>query len=284
MDTTAFVNFVEARHSVAVARAKGLPKPWTKDPILRSYRFCNVYREWDTVTRWVRGPWTDLNSDKPYDPDLWFAMVVARLINWPDSLAYLGPVLPWNPARFRSRLEALQARGGQVFGPAYIVSTNGKSIPKVQYLAEHVLTPIWERRKELRPQGDDTLASFHQRLTTCIGMGSFMAAQVVADTKNTEVSPLAWAKDWATWAAPGPGSLRGLNRILGKGPVRTGINASEFLVLVNVLRNDINKRFKTTGWPRVCAQDTQNCLCEFDKYERVRLGEGAPKQRYPGAA
>jgi hypothetical protein len=28
------------------------------------------------------------------------------------------------------------------------------------------------------------------------------------------------------------------------------------------------------------AQDLQNCLCEFDKYERARLGEGTPKQIY----
>ena len=34
--------------------------------------------------------------------------------------------------------------------------------------------------------------------------------------------------------------------------------------------------------PRMHAQDLQNCLCEFDKYERERLGEGHPKQRYPG--
>jgi hypothetical protein len=28
------------------------------------------------------------------------------------------------------------------------------------------------------------------------------------------------------------------------------------------------------------AQDLQNCLCEFDKYERARLGQGVPKQIY----
>ncbi len=27
------------------------------------------------------------------------------------------------------------------------------------------------------------------------------------------------------------------------------------------------------------AQDLQNCLCEFDKWMRVRLGEGKPKRR-----
>jgi hypothetical protein len=26
--------------------------------------------------------------------------------------------------------------------------------------------------------------------------------------------------------------------------------------------------------------DIQNCLCEFDKYERVRLGEGRPRSYY----
>jgi hypothetical protein len=34
--------------------------------------------------------------------------------------------------------------------------------------------------------------------------------------------------------------------------------------------------------PPLHAQDLQNCLCEFDKYERVRLGEGRPRSNYPG--
>jgi hypothetical protein len=31
---------------------------------------------------------------------------------------------------------------------------------------------------------------------------------------------------------------------------------------------------------RLCAQDLQNCLCEFAKDERVRLGEGTRKRRF----
>jgi hypothetical protein len=34
------------------------------------------------------------------------------------------------------------------------------------------------------------------------------------------------------------------------------------------------------GVGQLCAQDLQNCLCEFDKYERVRLGQGKPKRRF----
>ena len=28
------------------------------------------------------------------------------------------------------------------------------------------------------------------------------------------------------------------------------------------------------------AQSLQSCLCEYDKFERTRLGEGKPKRRY----
>lgn len=50
---------------------------------------------------------------------------------------------------------------------------------------------------------------------------------------------------------------------------------------VNSLRLEVNTTRMFLD-KKLCAQDIQNCLCEFDKYERVRLGEGAPKQRYPG--
>jgi hypothetical protein len=31
---------------------------------------------------------------------------------------------------------------------------------------------------------------------------------------------------------------------------------------------------------RLSASDLRSCLCEFDKYERGRLGEGKPKRRF----
>lgn len=277
-----FVRFVEARQWVYVNRAKGKPKPWTDDPILQSYRFCNVYREHDTVTVWLRQNWSKRWAEHP---DLWFAMVIGRLINWPATMEVMGKPLPFNPVMFVNDLEHLQARGPKpVFGPAYIVSTNGHSMPKAQYLSEYVLAPLWLHRKDYRPRPADTLASFHNRLTQANGLGSFMAAQVVADVKNTVGQALVNADDWWTWASPGPGSLRGLNRLAGNGPVKTGINQIKFTAGVDLLQHEVNIRFKELGWRALCAQDVQNCLCEFDKYQRVLLGEGRPKQLYPGVA
>lgn len=277
-----FVNFCEERHALAIRKAAGMAKPWTKDPILQRYRFCNVYRELDSVTRWIRfnysGRW---HAHR----DHWFAMAVARLVNWPDTLHDLRvAVLPWKPEEFCTRIGARQALGKQTYGAAYIVSTNGQSIPKDKYLAESVLGPLWDARAVLRPRASDTLQSFHERLLDFNGMGSFIAAQIVADEKNVPTSKLANAPDWYTWAAPGPGSLRGMNRIMGNGAKKSGINAKDFAEVLDCLRGHVNARFRLKGYPEVHAQDLQNCLCEFDKYERVRLGEGKPRQQYPGVA
>jgi hypothetical protein len=49
--------FMKERHAIWERKVAGQPKPWTQDPILQSYRFCNVYRELDTVTVWINNNW-----------------------------------------------------------------------------------------------------------------------------------------------------------------------------------------------------------------------------------
>ena len=90
--------FIRERHQIYRRREVGKSKPWTTDPILAEWRFCNVYRELDTVTKWIAANWREPHKD---DPDLWFAMAIARFVNWPDTLAELGYPVPWNPRRFR---------------------------------------------------------------------------------------------------------------------------------------------------------------------------------------
>lgn len=269
--------FISERYAITMAKAIGAPKPWTKDPILQSYRFCNVHREDDTVTRWIRQNWGRPHSD---DPDLWFAFVIARLINWPDTLAEMGYPLPrWRPKKFWEVVHGIQSRGAKAYSGAYIVSTNGNAMEKAEYLATRVLGPLYINRAEVRPVAGDSLEEFHSRLLQFDGMGSFMAAQVVADTKFHGV--LSRAPDWWRWAASGPGSRRGLNRVLERptnAPWKEAYWRHENLILLN----EIMSRVQHTAMTPISAQDLQNCLCEFDKYERTRLGEGRPRSRYSG--
>lgn len=273
MRTKDLAKFILEREKVRVAKEAGKSQPWTKDKILSTYRFCNVHREDDKVTRWIGLHWREPYSD---EPDLWFLMVFARLFNLPSTLGCVGgdDVIKWNPAAVRRMLELAKKKYGTIFNGAYIVSTNGNKMEKVPYLIDRVLGPLWAARKTLRPKEGDTLRKYHSKLMQYDGLGSFMAAQVVADLKYVE--PLSTALDWCTWAASGPGSRRGLNRVFQYETTAPWNEATWYQHLMT-LRTAL---LPTLGDMELHAQDLQNCLCEFDKYERVRLGEGRPKQLY----
>lgn len=268
--------FIQERHNIYLRKQAGLPKPWTQDKILGSYRFCNMYRELDSVTQWVRKMWREPFHD---DIDLWFAMVVARLINWPDTLGLIGYPVPYDPAQFTDVVHKQQDRGKKAFSGAYIVSTNGHSMDKADYLDRYVLRPLWENRDKIRPREGDSLESFFGRLNCYNGMGSFMTGQVIADTKY--VGYLFNAPDWWAWAASGPGSRRGLNRVTSR-PVDASWPGGSWHKALSELKDAIDPLVAGVQWPEFHAQDLQNCLCEFDKYERTRLGEGKPRSSYPG--
>jgi hypothetical protein len=280
-----FVAFILARHDLYKrkrAEPELGPADWTDDPILRQYRFCNVYRELDTVTKWIATNWREPWAD---DKDLWFAMTVARWVNWPDTLAELGYPGSFD-ARYRKRfidvLKSRAARGEKVWTGAYMIGTQGNAVDKPVFIADHVLAPVWRMRDKLRPVAGDTLASFAHRMIAVKNHGKFMVGQVVADTKYAQCSPLALAADWSTWAISGPGSRRGLSRIVGR-ELTASWPDGLWLDTLQTLHVRVKRAVQGARMPAIHAQDVQNCLCEFDKYERVRLGEGKPRSRYTPA-
>ena len=272
------VAFIEARHSIYVARyEKHKAKPWTQDAILRKFRFCNVYRELDTVTQWVSRYYrTPLHGN----PDLWFAMAVARWCNWPATLHEIGLPVPWNKRKFLMVMRDRQRRQEKVWTGAYMIGTQGNAMDKALFIAEAVLEPLWLQRKTLRPREGDTLEAFASRIISVKNQGRFMVGQIVADAKYEPDSILRNAADWSTFAVSGPGSRRGLNRVYGRDK-NLHWREQDWHDHLMDLRTAVNAALPP--WmEKLHAQDLQNCLCEFDKYERVRLGEGRPRSLYPG--
>ncbi len=269
------LDFMVERHQIWRRRNAGQPKPWTQWPVFLDFRFCNVYRELDGVAEWISEHWRTPNAA---DPDLWFAMAAARLVNEPGSLREIGWPIPFDRERFVKVLEDRKLCGLRCFNPAYRVgSAAGAST--AEYVANIVLYPMWRDRELIRESMGGTLEAAHAALMACNGLGSFLAGQVVADLKYVE--PLKHAPDWWTWAAPGPGSKRGLNRVLGRDKDAPWTDW-EWLQELQKLHREMQPLLREAKMPKMHAQDMQNCLCEWDKAERFRLGEGKPKQRYPG--
>lgn len=267
--------WIEERERIRVRKEKlhWHPMRWTEDPIFAKYRFCNAHREDDRVTRWIAANWRTPHADNPL---LWHAMLIARYINWPPTLAECGWPEPWRSKRqyFVNRLLEREKRGEKVFTGAYIVSTNGLRMAKSHFVIDLFDTAA---KHEIKLTPTTRLAGFYNQLTSIKGVGTFMAAQIVSDVK--QVGVLRGASDWNEWCAPGPGSMRGLNRVLGK-YLQQKWPIGMFIPAVQRVRHNLRSIVEAKTMSRLCLQDLQNCLCEFDKYERVRLGEGRPRATY----
>lgn len=253
--------WISEREMIRKVKEAGAPKPWTEDPVFQIVYFCNVHREDDKTTKWIRNYYTVKRFGNSYE----LAICAARLFNWPDTLAEIGYFLVEKDFHgLKLKLEERKYLEHKIWSGAYLITTHGRKMPKIDYCVE-----ILEAASKVLPLKKSTCKAYHEDIMKLEGYGSFLAAQVVADLKNTPEHWLYNSKDWKTFSAPGPGSMRGLGWYFDcKVPIK---QYEEF----------INKIAEDLRWDH-CMQDLQNCLCEFDKYCRVSTGVGRSKRKYPG--
>jgi hypothetical protein len=279
-DYTPLFYWVREREEIRRRKEMGLNQAsWTVDPILREWRFCNVRREDDLVTIWVREHIRETYADHP---NLWFMLCIARQVNWPETLAELIAFQQWpffpdfEPALITQGLNARKGRGQKVYTGAYMISAPAKKgADKQAYIAEAVCGDLWRRRDVFAKHfaGSPTLQRTHELITRSNGWGQFMAYQVCVDMRFTPL--LDSATDIATWAAAGPGTLRGLNRLHGRdkdAALSQGQALTEMRAIYRVVQQE-------TGVP-MDFSDVPNILCETDKWLRTKNGEGTPRARY----
>lgn len=301
-----FFDFAHKRHTIYLRRKAEEPWPWSDDPILNKYRFTNVYRELDATTvwfrRWVREPNRSV-------PEGLLATVLFRWIN--RSLtgeAIFRQVMedgktPWEhlleteaaggdlDVAFRrmhdSILNMLGSRGPFVTGAFVIKSPDGyEKLPgilkNVQWFMES-RQPFrdslvsWREMADIMLSEPVTLRSAWEWVGSHRFMGEFMAYEVVTDLRHTDM--LCRAPDIMTWANPGPGAKRGLDRVHGRYGKASRTHRAEFIMEMRELL-DISRDGawpNDEDYPPLEMRDIEHTLCEFDKYERTRTGEGRPR-------
>lgn len=278
------------RHKIYLRKRDGAEAPWTKDKILQEYRFCNVFRELDTVTIWIR---ENIREVYPDSKNLWFMLAIARTINWPPTLYEIMQAGLWNRQTWEWQavadlLDERMERGSKVYTGAYMIraesdpSNEWYNKTKQEYIAGCVLGNLWNDRKAIQTYFDlpfTSLEGAHDLFMDYHGWGPFMAYELVTDLRHTRY--LNEAPDTTTWANAGPGALRGLNRLRGVDP-QTPMSQTEANDRMHQLLVECHKHeelcFIFDEIPEM--RDIEHSLCETDKYLRVKNGEGRPRAKY----
>ena len=269
-----FFWWMEERHRIFLKKDMGLSRNhWTDDEILKTYRFTNPFRENDKTTVWFREKMRNpLNGDDA----VLMATVIFRwfnLIETGETLLANNLHVEWNPeiAREEIKRQPKYVTGG------YIIKTPD-GMDKVDGVIWCV-NNIWPLRKTLA----DDIRSNNLRGSWNLFMqfpylGAFMSYEIITDLRHTHF--LNGANDIYTWANAGPGAMRGLNRIHGR-PLNFKSRKHNFTKEMHELLLCSSEYLAKDFLPRLEMRDIEHSLCEFDKYERVRNGEGAPRGKYP---
>jgi hypothetical protein len=278
--------FMEERQKVYLKRQAGEPWPWTSDPILQRWRFCCTYRENDRVTQWVRDEWC-----KPYagHKNLWFALCLARQVNWPDTLREIGFPEEWNPRHVLHVMNKRAERGEKVYTSAYMLPSRGET-SKPRYTVMRVLNPLfravasgksyppWEDGKHIE---EVRLEAAFDWLLPFYGWGRFLTYEVVTDLRHTRY--LCHVSDIMTWANAGPGAQRGLNRLYGR-DLQSHQGADQLLDEMRWVLDWLMRARDVRVLPTLEMRDVEHCLCELDKYcraqERLATGKMIGLERF----
>ena len=269
-----FFWWIEERHEIFKKKEQGLPRPWTTDTILDTYRFTNPFRENDKTTVWFRE-----NMRKPLHnrEEVFMATIIFRwfnLIQTGETLLKHNLHIDWDPELAR---EEIKKQDKYVTGGYIIKTPDGMDkVDGVIWCIEKVWKKLDRTMVELLHE-TNTLKRAHLLLQQFPYLGHFMAYEVVCDLRYTFYLDKSF--DIVHWANAGPGAMRGLNRIHAR---------------------DLNYKSKKHDWNaemkalyklrydylpyeiahKMEMREIEHSLCEFDKYERVRNGEGKPRGLY----
>jgi hypothetical protein len=281
VNVTEYFATARERYEIMCRRQQGCQRPWTEDPIFQAWRFCNVFREDDKTTEWIRE-----NAREPLrgdDAATVVAMVMCRVFNRVETLKILhlhGVLHRWNIH------EAIQVLEGEhpVVGAAYVVKTPD-GMDKLHGAAEMVDAVSFSSNllvEEIRNSNSLEGAWVALQQYPCIG--SFMAYEIVSDLRHTDL--LDKATDIMTWAVPGPGACRGLSwlvasnsEVLGYGGRLVRETALGFMRELLVASRSTDHW--PSNWPVWEMREVEHWLCEHYKWVRVKYYNERMKRRFP---
>lgn len=270
--------FAARRQQAFENRMAGAPRPWSDDPILQTFKFCNVFRAADRVSQYMIAD-VAYAAESDAFADRVFQIVAFRTFSnietWEGVKRELGRaprIADLESGAFERALDAVKTRNGGLYTGAFILCAN-KAYGHDEKHRNHVglFHHMFVReRLDRQVAGANSLEQVVQALQSFPLMGPFMAYQTAIDLNYSECIDF----DENDYTQAGPGALRGLKKaFLDLGDYSP---ADTILWMVERQEKEFDKlglQFNGLFGRALHGIDCQGLFCELDKYCR----EAAPE-------
>jgi 5-hmdU DNA kinase-like protein len=271
----AYWRFAAGRQAIFFRRLRGESPPWSDDPILQTYKFCNAYRASDRVSQFLI---RDVTYQPDFSPEDTFLRIVmfrlfSKIATWRLLETTHGPIgaRSFDPDTYATTLEAVLSRGETIYTNAFILSAGGTFGRRRKHrnhlaLVERMLHDGLPRRVAKTR----TLEEVYRLLLDYPMIGPFIAYQLAIDLNYSELIDF----DENDFTMPGPGAERGIRKCF----VSTGSQSLPRVIHWMVDRQQdefarLGIEFQSLWGRPLHAVDCQNLFCEVDKYARVAFPE-----------
>lgn len=270
--------FASERQVILERRLAGQPNPWTSDPILQTYKFCNAFRATDRVSQYLIRE-VCYGGETVTGEDRLFQIVAFRFFSsiatWRSVRQFLGcsPTLAnLADGSFRRALEHTLASEGKLYTGAFILCAadaygEGRKYLNHVALFQHMFLTDGLGQKLLAAS---SLREVYQLLHDYPLIGDFMAYQIAIDLNYSDL--VNFSENEFTQA--GPGALRGIKKCF------TSLGSYSPSDIIAWMVDNQAAEFARLGLPparlfgrRLHAIDCQGLFCETDKYCRQAVPE-----------
>ena len=264
--------FAAERQAIYFRRVTDSTGPWTRDPILATFRFTNAYRASDRVSQYLIRH-VQYRPDRSSRPsEVFFRTILFKLFNrietWEELERHFGP-LSWDSVDFEKiakTLDRMMDRGKTLYSAAYIMPSPafGHQRKHKNHLA--LLAQMMNDRLPDRICQAPALRDVYTMLVNYRGIGPFLAFQYAIDLNYAAFL----THSESEFVIAGPGAADGIAKCFTD---TGGRNAEDVIFWVCERQEEF---FRTTGVEfqtlfgrRLQPIDCQNLFCEISKYARV---------------
>lgn len=265
------IRFADERMQVWQHKTTVKKPPYTQDPILSQYRFCNIYRELDRQTIQIHQDLLPLRSSF----ELWLLnLCFQRFVCRPETVKAVGHLSFEEDANL-SIMQRLAELDRPKYGTAYVfpVSVIQRSLfpTREEFFCQYLPLVIPSVAKVIKSFDGETVNSALIKILPVFGFNfKFHWTEILIDIAYQFPDKIDLYKDFHI----GPGATPTLNRLALGGNVNQVLN-----YLPQIKLDDFSYLNYKDKPVLLSAENWEGIGCEYRKYSNLKAG-GGRKRKY----